>query len=501
MQKTAKNYIIIRLRDLLFRGQIGKGNDTVGNRKKGRKVVKMKKKTPIMTGLILLFFSIYLIVLFVQSFTKDHLSIYEVTEKKIADDNTVRGIILREEKLVNSSQSGYVNYYVGEGAKVGARTAVYSVDETGQIANLLSEAQQEEIKLTAQNTEEIRSEISAFRDTYDLSHFEETYNFKYNIENTVSQMANANLMDNLTQILKENGSDESFQLVRAKESGIISFTSDGMEDLDLNQITKKSFENTTDNLTQLRQTESVQAGTPVYKLVTSENWSVIVPLSKDQFRNIQQVDKVVVSLKKIHARISPQITTFTMDGGYYAKLDMNRYMIQYLNNRYLDIEIEMNDDSGLKIPLSSILQKTYYKVPKEYISKDQSGNDGVIIASYDEKGTPSFQFQASDVIYSKEIVDGEEVIADICYVDANQFSVGTTIVKDNLGSESMQLADTEELEGVYCCNKGYCEFRRIEKTYKNAEYCIIKKDTQNGLAAYDHIILNPELIGENDIIY
>lgn len=473
----------------------------MANRKKQRKVVKMKRKTPVMTGLILLFFSAYLIFLSVQSVTKEHLSIYEVTEKKIADDNTVRGIILRDEKLVTSSQSGYINYYVGEGSKVGSKTPVYSVDESGQIANQLSAVQMDEIKLTAQNTEDIRSAISSYRDSYDMSHFEETYNFKYNIENTVSELSNANLMDNLTKILKESGKSDSFQLIRAKESGIISYTSDGMEDLDLNSVTKESFANTTDNLTQLRQTESVEAGSPVYKLVSSENWSVIAPLSQEQFKNIQQEGKVVVSLKKINARISPQITTFTMDGGYYAKLDMNRYMIQYLNNRYLDIEIEMNDDSGLKIPLSSILKKNFYTISKDYVGQDQNGNDGIIVVSYDKKGTPSYQFQPTDVIYSKEIKDGEEIISDTCYVDAAQFAAGTSIVKDNLGSDTMQLTDTEELEGVYCCNKGYCEFRRIEKTYKNAEYCIVKKNTQNGLAAYDHIILNPELISENDIIY
>ena len=61
--------------------------------------------------------------------------------------------------------------------------------------------------------------------------------------------------------------------------------------------------------------------------------------------------------EKIQAKVTPQVTTFTMDGGYYARIDLNRYMIQYINNRYLDLEIKMNDEAGLKIPKSSILQK------------------------------------------------------------------------------------------------------------------------------------------------
>ncbi len=466
-----------------------------------RKVVKMKRKKPVMTGIILLLFSFYVIFLLVQSLTKEHLSIYEVTEKKIADDNTVRGIILRDEKLITSTQSGYVNYYVGEGAKIGVKTPVYSVDASGQIANQLTASLEEEVELTAQNTEDIRSDISAFQDAYSSSHFEETYNFKYNMENTISELANANLMNSLTQILEETGKSEDFKLVRSKESGIISYTSDGMEDLDLNSITKESFENTTDNLIQLRQRESVEEGTPVYKLVSSENWSIIAPLNKEQFKNIQQEDKVVVSLKKIHTKISPQITTFTMDGGYYAKLDLNRYMIQYLNNRYLDIEIEMNDNAGLKIPLSSILKKEFYPIPKDYVGVNQEGEECVVLMTTDKDGQVVYQQKAVNVIHGDEMYSEEGNNTDVCYISASQFPKGTAIAKNNAGSEVINLTETIELEGVYCCNKGYCEFKCIERTYKNSEYCIIRKDTPNGLSAYDHIILNPELIGENDIIY
>lgn len=492
----------------------------MAGRKRQKKVTKMKRKTPVFTGLILLLFSVYLVVLFLQSAMKEHISIYEVTEKKIADDNTVRGIILREEKLINSQQSGYINYFVGSGAKVGTRTSVYSIDESGEIYKQLMASQSDDVKLTAQNTDEIRSEISAYRDISSLSHFEEIYNFKYNMENMISQLSNARLMENLTQILQASGTVNDFQLVKAGESGIVSYTSDGLEELDLNGVTQKSFEDTTDKLTQLRKTESVEAGSPVYKLVTSENWSVIIPLSGEQFKMIQQEEKVSVSLKKIHARVTPQITTFTMDDGYYAKLDMNRYMIQYLDNRYLDLEIELNDNAGLKIPLSSILKKTFFKIPTEYVTKDQKGNEGVVVVSYDKNGTPLYQFQATSVIYptqeeevelaqdsantgdkTEEGKEAEKVGNEYCYIDASQFEPGTNIALDNLGSNTLQLAETAELEGVYCCNKGYCEFRRVEQSYKNEEYCIVKKDTSSGLAAYDHIILNPELIGENDIIY
>ena len=112
----------------------------------------------------------------------------------------------------------------------------------------------------------------------------------------------------MTKILKEQGGESSFQFGSAGESGIVSYTSDGLENLDMNTITAKTFENTSDDPKQLRKTESVKAGSPIYRLVTNESWSVVFPLSKEQFKNIQQEKTVTVTLKKIQAKVMHNLT-------------------------------------------------------------------------------------------------------------------------------------------------------------------------------------------------
>lgn len=473
-----------------------------GKRRSGN-VVKMKRKNAKFTGAFLVLFAIYVLFQGVMSMTRENVSIYEVTEKKIADDNLVRGIILRNEKLVTSDQEGYINYYVADGTKVGARTKIYSIDQTGQIYEKLSGTQTGEVKLTSQNTSDIRSEIAAYRAAYSTSHFEEIYSFKYNLDNTISELTNARLLDNVTQILKEQGSQGSFQFGSAGESGIISYTSDGLEALDMNQITSKTFESTSDETKQLRQTESVKAGTPIYRLVTNESWSVVFPLSKEQFKNIQQDKTVTVTLKKIQAKVTPQVTTFTMDGGYYARIDLKRYMIQYINNRYIDLEIKMNDEAGLKIPRSSILKKKFYKIPEEYVVNTQKG-EGVLAVTYKKDGTPEYTARYPQILKLTEKVknsDGEMVDETTCYISADAFDADSEIADDTAGTNKLALTELAELDGVYCCNKGYCEFRPIQIAYQNNEYSIIKKDTSGGLSAYDHIILDPKVIREDDIIY
>ena len=261
--------------------------------------------------------------------------------------------------------------------------------------------------------------------------------------------------------------------------------------------------NTSDDPKQLRKTESVKAGSPIYRLVTNESWSVVFPLSKEQFKNIQQEKTVTVTLKKIQAKVTPQVTTFTMDGGYYARIDLKRYMIQYINNRYLDLEIKMNDEAGLKIPKSSILQKEFYKIPADYVVTGQSG-DTIVKVVYKKNGSVDYEPCDTTILSFDDgtsQTEGEEKKEKYCYIPADDFKAGTEISTDTLGSSLFRLSEIEKLDGVYCCNKGYGEFRPVEISYQNNDYCIIKKNTSGGLSAYDHIILDPKVIREDDIIY
>ena len=77
----------------------------------------------------------------------------------------------------------------------------------------------------------------------------------------------------------------------------------------------------------------------------------------------------LLNLKRNGLKTTAGISTFIIDSSYYAKLDFDKYMIRYLDNRYLDIEIEFNSADGLKIPVSSVLKKKFYIIPKDYITK------------------------------------------------------------------------------------------------------------------------------------
>lgn len=463
-----------------------------GNRKQ-RKVIKMKKRQNPLAGIMLVLFAVYILVLFVQSLQSDNISIYEVTQNKLADDDTVKGIILRDEHLVRAKASGYINYYVSEGAYVGVNTTVYSTDSSGFFNEALDKVGADNYSLSESDTKVIRNAIAEYRSEFNLSDYGKIKNFRYSLENSLLKMTTAGLLKKANKLLKNNNL-ASLNMVRAGKTGIVSFCVDGLEKTNIDKINEKTFKNMDDNWKMLRDVKKVSKGDIVYKLITNNNWSVVIPITSRQYKKLYKKNSVTVVIKKDNNRMTPDVTTFTENSRYYAKLDFSRDMINYIDNRYLDIKLEFDQVAGLKVPTSAIIQKKFFVIPGDYINKSEDDNStGVELKTYDKNGKESLTFQKVKIYYKDE--------KERCYIDADLFSTGDLIAlnKDS-PDKTISLSTTATLDGVYCCNQGYCNFKRVDIRYSNSEYAIVTEDALYGLQIYDHIILNPDLINENEII-
>ena len=177
-------------------GYILAGKNTRNN------IIKMKKRQNPWTGIMLILFSVYIIVLFVQSLNQDNISIYEVTQNKLADDDTIRGVILRDEHLIKAKSSGYINYYVGEGARIGVNTTIYSVDRTGGFNDSLDKEGADNYSLSDEDTKTIRADIAEYRASFNFSDYSGITNFRYNLDNSLLKMTTNGLLKRAKRILK-----------------------------------------------------------------------------------------------------------------------------------------------------------------------------------------------------------------------------------------------------------------------------------------------------------
>jgi hypothetical protein len=228
-------------------------------------------------------------------------------------------------------------------------------------------------------------------------------------------------------------------------------------------------------------------------MINSEDWQVVIPLTDTQYEKLKDKEKVTVIFKKDDVKTITGISFFESDGEHFATLSLHQYVIHYLNDRFLDIELLLNSAEGLKIPVTSILEKEFLLVPTEFVTIGGTSNtSGVLKISYDKKGEKQYTFLSVTVF--KESEDG------YYYIDSDDLEAGDTLRSAETEAE-YELGKTGTLEGVYNVNKGYAVFRVIEKEYENSEYAIVKEGTTYGLSAYDHIVVNADTIQESDIIH
>lgn len=456
------------------------------------KIVSYKKPfRPRVGTMILLVILVYIAAVAWNYLKKEHVSIYEVNETSIADDSTLTGFIIRNEEVIRSEESGYVNFYHADQSKVGKNEVVYTLDGSGSIGELLEQVGADSTA-TAADIANMREVISDFYTNFKTSSYYNIKDFHYNIENTIFEQSRDNLYSDLKKQLSENNFTEDFTRCRSKASGILSYSIDGYEEMTPESVTPELFQKVASvERRQLSSSEKIEKDTPVYKLVSNEDWKIILLLTEELEAKLREMDTVRVTVKRDNVSFNAELSIQNNGGTNFAVLSMSRFMGRYLNDRFLDIELNLNSAEGFKIPNSSILTKELAMIPENLAT---SGGDdaekGVLRLIYDKEGGSRKEFMS---LADCPVSDG------YYYVSESVLKPGDTII-DPSNNEPYIVQETAEEEGVYCVNMGYCQFKKIEKIYENNEYTIISSDTTGGISNFDHIVVNPERINEDDFV-
>ena len=124
---------------------------------------------PSVTWFIFLLVFAYIVFLLIGFFSQKHISIYEVNTSQISDDTPMYGIILRNEKVINTPSEGYINYYNAEGSRVGPGDVIYTLDQNGEVSSALDEIQS--TQNNSQSISAMREVISSFYNAFSMSNY------------------------------------------------------------------------------------------------------------------------------------------------------------------------------------------------------------------------------------------------------------------------------------------------------------------------------------------
>lgn len=317
---------------------------------------------------------------------------------------------------------------------------------------------------------------------------------KSDLNAAVLQSINENIMNNIDSIIESTGSRDLFRTIPAETNGIVVYSVDGYESKEPETITSSDFNKDNYNKSNLKAESIMVTGNPAYKMVTSENWYLMIKLNQDDISKygLQSKKTIDIKVKKDNMTFTCGFSIIEKGDGIYGRLSLDSYMIRYASERFLDIELVTTGKSGMKIPVSSVTENDFYEIPKSYMTKGgNSNNYGFIVEKYDENGNIVPSFAEADIYKTTD---------EYVYVNKESFESGQVIVMPDSSSRFV-IGPVAKLKGVYCVNTGYTIFCPVEILDQNNEYYIVKQKITHGITVYDRILLEADKYKPNEMIY
>ncbi len=459
---------------------------------KNKKIVHYRKPFHLNIGLIVFGVIFVYMMFYVYSyFTSEHISVYEVIHGTIAVNNSYTGIALRKEEVVPSNYSGEVNYYKKDASKVGVGSLIYSVDEDGAIAGQINAANDDVSSLDQDVLDEIEKNISEFVNGYRSEAFYNVDTFKNDLNAALSATLSIGVLNSIADAATAAEGQSTFHKGTAEKDGIVVYYTDGFETATPESLKQEMFDEALYKKQNLKERTRIGAGEAAYKLITDESWQLVIPIGDEIRRQLEDSSTVLVKFKKDGTKTRANAEIQEKNGKARLILSLSHSMVRFATDRYVEVELLLDDEAGLKIPNSAVTEKNFFTVPMECFQKGSHSNeDGIMIRRSDRNGKTTDSFITPTIYFATEYA---------YYVDSEEILDGDVVLKPG-SDETYTIHETAKLEGVYSINKGYAVFKQIDVIYQNEEYSIIRSGTDYGISLYDHIALDGSVVMENDII-
>lgn len=462
--------------------------------RKKRNIIRFPNGIHLNVGIVIfIFIAVYIAFNVYNYFSAVQIGIYEVEQGTIEVNTSYTGLILRQETVITAQQTGKLDYYLKDNTKAANGTLICSVDENGNVSDKISAAANDASAVLAEeNLTDIQNSVYEYMKVYDDGNFYQTYNFKSDISGKLMEAMNLGALDAVSDYTDYARDNRTFHLYYAAQPGIVAYYTDGYESYTTDRITADIFNQSDYQKKSLKTSGEVQSGEPVYKLITDENWQIVVPIDETMRDTLADGEVTEISFKEDDTTAWADYTIEKRDGQFYLILNLRNSMIRYAYERFIDINILLDQQTGLKIPNSAITVKTFDLVPNDYFTKgNDSDTSGLLVERLLEDGTyGKAEFVPVTVYYQTE---------DKSYISQDNIKQGDLIVKTD-STERYEIAETDRLKGVYNVNKGYAVFKQIVELYHNDDYTIVESGTDYGIALYDHIALEGSTLNEDQMI-
>lgn len=459
-------------------------------------IIDIKKRRSFNTNYvgfcILAIILVYVLICTIIFLTKKKVTVYEVNPGSISNNSTYTGFIMRTEETVMSEFSGKLSYFVFEKERIKVGSNICCVDASGTVSEYVNSLKENKTDFEEKDITKINKLVSDFKYGYNSKNFNSIYNFKSTLNTNIDTYLNENILDDLNSYIETNPSPD-YNIISSNRTGIVMYGYDGYENFDVSGLTYNHFKKEDYVYHNLTVKTDVSKDSVIYKIITEQEWDIYIKLTDEQAKKYSEKSAVKIMFTDSKITTNADFEIYNNQYGVYGKISLNRYVNDYAGERFVNIKIIDSEISGLKIPKTSVVEKDFYKLPKEYVTKGGNSNeDGVIVRRITSK-----KGDTTDVFISISIYDSDD---ENYYIDNKSFMTTDKIIMPN-SSKEYSLSETKKVKGVYRVNKGYAVFRKIEILDSNNDYYIISKTTSLGLSNYDHIVYDSSTVEEDEVLY
>lgn len=309
---------------------------------------------------VILFICVFIYIIFhvVSDFSGKHIAVTEVKQGEIVTDNRFSALALRDETLVPSDASGEAYYYLPHESRVKKNETVVSLDKTGDLIREIKKGTDDDMTLSEDQKLAVTELLSSFNKAYSPDDFSSTYYLKQNASDYLALVKGEKVKKSLSKDIKGLVSDGSVTNVKAPTPGLLCLSYDNLNGLTEDTFTKDSFNESALKTTEVSTGDNLSDGDIAFRLVTSDNWKLVTPVSDSLADELKSEGAIEIRFDKDGTKVWSVPHIVERGGSKYLVLELDDSVDRFADSRFLDIELLFNNESGLKVPNSSLVEKT-----------------------------------------------------------------------------------------------------------------------------------------------
>jgi len=320
--------------------------------------------------ILLIFIFIYLFFHLLSFFTGHHITVTEVKQGQIVTDNRFRALALRNETLVKAGGTGEAYYFLPDESRVKNGETVLSLDKTGDLISEIQKETSNSFSLSNDQKLRITEMLKGFNDSYSPETFESTYSLKKNASDYLSLVNGEKVKKTLNKSLDKHIKAGSVINVNSPSSGLVCLSYDNLNGLNEETFKKSSFDESALKTTEVSTGNSLSPDSTAFRLVTDDNWKLVTPISDTLYQSLKNKSTIEVRFDSDGTKVWANMHIIKREGVQYLVLEFDDSMDRFSGSRFLDIELLLDNESGLKVPNSSL------------VTKAKKGSDGEYMQTY-----------------------------------------------------------------------------------------------------------------------